>query len=109
MNTGRPIGERIRLSTCYAVGIMAREAELAICAVYYKEVRRDFIDGLHVWVMTRRALDVAIDQFDRSRRVPRLPARHQGCDQIRRIFDWQLQAERVRALQVRSEHVERLH
>ena len=65
-----------------ARGIVAGQAHLRVGAVAHQEVLRQHIDGLHVRIVARRALDVALDQLaprrsDR-RSCPAMPATQSG-------------------------------
>ena len=83
-----------------AVGIVAGQAHLRFGAVSHQKILRHLVVRLHVRIVARRALDVSVDQLHRAGRVSGFTLRRQRRHQIDLVFDGQLQAERVRRLQV---------
>lgn len=109
MDARAPARQRIGLVLHYAIGVVAGKAHSSVGAILRKKILGSQILGLHVRVMTRRAFDIATNQLDRAGWVGGLPLRRQRRNQVGSVYDRQHQTERMRRLEVRAEHIGRVH
>ena len=109
MNTSSPPIQPVDLSVDHAIGIMTGKAHLSVRTVPHQKILSDGINGLNVGIMTTGAFNITSDQLYGMLGIGGYSLRDQAGHQIRRIFDRQHQAKRVRTAEVGTKHVHIVH